>query len=307
MERAAKKAIYIDLFDRIQEPILIIDTNYHVIDVNPGAESFFNKNLEEFKNFDISSLFESVEQMEKEIRVILRRYHPRVTEKSVLIDNDLKHLKLESCCLELMNNQGEPEKVVQMIIKDQTELVEARKQLELKNKELEQISITDKLTSLYNRRFFDDALEKESERAIRSQVPVSLILFDVDKFKVYNDTNGHTPGDNLLKELAKVIQNNIRNIDLACRYGGEEFVIICPNTTPEQAFQVAERVRLAVMEYPFDHREKQPLGFVSVSIGIAGIPEHTHQKEELKVFADTALYQSKESGRNKTTIFKIKD
>lgn len=303
--RPAQKASYIDLFDRIQDPLLIVSGDCVVIDANPGAESFFTLSTEELKSYDLSQLFESSDQMQKEIRVVQRRYHPRVSEKSVLINNQLKHLKLETCCLELQDN-GESTKVVQILIKDQTELVNARLELEQKNKELAEISITDKLTNLFNRRHFDDCLAKETERAERTNTQVSLILFDVDKFKVYNDTNGHIPGDQLLTELATLIKGQVRNIDIPCRYGGEEFVIICPNTTADQALILAERIRVTVMNHPFAHREKQPLGFVSVSIGISTYPELTADKEQLKILADEGLYHSKENGRNQSTVAPIK-
>lgn len=302
MDRPAKKASYIDLFDRIQDPLLIVNEEGMIIDANPGAEVFFNKPIGQLVNSYINFLFETDEQMLKELRVVLRRYHPRVSEKSITLNDTLKHLKIESCQLELENN-NELTKVVQVLIKDQTELVEAKKLLEEKNKELAEISITDKLTSLFNRRHFDDCLEKEGERSLRGQNPLSVILFDVDKFKVYNDTNGHAPGDKLLRELASVVKSNIRNIDIACRYGGEEFVVICPNTGSEQALILAERIRLAVMHHDFEFKEKQPLGFISVSIGISSIPEHTQDIKEMLVQADEALYLSKENGRNRTTIF----
>jgi len=298
MDRIVTKANYFDLFDRLQDPLLIVNEECRVIDANPGAESFFCKSLEEIITTDWSFLFENIAQMQKEIRVSLRRYHPRVCERSIELNNQIKHLKIETCSLELSDGS----KVVQLIIKDQTELVEARKQLEEKNKELEFISITDKLTLLYNRRHFDSCLNIEFERAERSNSAISLILFDVDNFKVYNDTNGHVPGDELLTELAQVIKNNIRQIDLPFRYGGEEFVILCPNTDSNSAYLEAERIRDAVMKHDFKFKEKQPLGFVSVSVGISSYPENVGSKTELKTLADDALYQSKKTGRNRSSI-----
>jgi diguanylate cyclase (GGDEF)-like protein/PAS domain S-box-containing protein len=310
--RAAQKASYIDLFDRIQDPLLIIDQNYQVIDANPGAEGFFGLSIEQLKDFNISFFFDSSDDMQKEMRRTFRRYHPRIFEKTVDLNGQTKHLKIESCCLDLSESGSEePIKVAQILIKDQTELMEAKKALEAEKKKLEeanvllaQISITDKLTDLYNRRYYDETMAKEFERAERTSSDLALILFDVDKFKHYNDTNGHGPGDELLTELAKIIKSCVRQIDVPCRYGGEEFIVICPNTNSEQAYVVAERIRLAIMNHDFKHKEKQPLGFVSASIGVASYPLHANNPSLLKDLADKALYLSKETGRNKTTIWK---
>lgn len=259
--RPAQKASYIDLFDRIKDPLLLVDCDFKVIDANPGAEEFFGQSLEDLKNYQIANLFESPEQMQKEMRVIFRRYHPRTGEKSVIIKDQLKHLQIETCCLEL-NENDELIKVAQILIKDQTDLINTqqalaveKQKLEEANKMLAEISITDKLTGLFNRRHFDDCLAKEQERAERGNLTFSLILFDVDKFKHYNDTNGHIPGDKLLTQLAEVIKSSVRQIDIPCRYGGEEFVIICPNTSSEQALILAERIRVAIQIIPL-HTER---------------------------------------------------
>lgn len=306
--RPSHKAKYFDLFDRINAPCLLINSDQKVIDANVKAENFFDLELSKFNEFDISVFWATPEEAAKEIRMAFRRYHPRVSNKTVEINGITKHLLIETCPLELGEN-GE-EKVVQILIKDQTELVETQKALELKNLELAQanellakLSITDKLTNLYNRRYFDEALQKELERALRSGHSLALLIFDVDKFKNYNDTNGHMAGDELLTELAAVIKDSIRGIDIACRYGGEEFVVLCPETNISQSLIVAERIRINVEKYPFKHREKQPLGCVSVSIGVSAIPENTTSGPELKTQADEALYHSKETGRNRTTVY----
>lgn len=309
-ERAAKRANYLDLFDRLNDPILIINQNYQVIDVNPQAETFLGINPNELQNFNINMFFSSEEKMMQKIRQTIRRYHPIIFTTTIELQGQVKHLLIETCCLDLSEGSTE-DKVIQFLIKDQTELVEAKKSLEQKNQELAaanellaKISITDKLTDLFNRRYFDESLAKEFERSKRTELPLSLIIFDVDKFKHYNDTNGHGPGDELLTELAVVIKNSVRNSDIPCRYGGEEFVVLCPDTNAQDALVVAERIRLAVMNHNFKFKENQPLGFISVSIGISCFPDSSTSPESLCANADHALYQSKENGRNRTTIFK---
>lgn len=307
--RPSHKAKYFDLFDRMNAPVLIINEKQEVIDANVKAENFFDLELAKFGQFDVGIFWNTPEEAAKELRMAFRRYHPRQTAKTIVYNGQTKHLLIETCPLELA--EASDDKVLQIIVKDQTELVETQKALELKNQELAQanellakLSITDKLTNLYNRRYFDDVLQKEMERAVRNGHALSLLIFDVDKFKVYNDTNGHMAGDELLTELAEVIKDSTRGIDIACRYGGEEFVVLCPETNLTQSLIVAERIRLNVEKYPFKHKEKQPLGCVSVSIGISAVPENTLSAPELKTQADEALYHSKETGRNRTTTYK---
>ena len=172
------------------------------------------------------------------------------------------------------------------------------------NKKLEEISITDSLTKLFNRRHFDNLLETEKSRSERMKHKFSILIMDIDKFKVYNDTNGHPAGDALLTEFSKVLKTCIRDTDVAARYGGEEFVVLCPETDSSQALIVAERIRSAIEAYPFAHREKQPFKFVSVSIGLATFNEHgSKSAHEIYEFADKALYQAKQT-RNSVKIFK---
>ncbi|RME77767.1 diguanylate cyclase [Candidatus Woesearchaeota archaeon] len=164
-------------------------------------------------------------------------------------------------------------------------------------KEVERLSITDPLTGLHNRRSFNQLLEQEIARSKRTQEPLSLLLLDIDHFKNYNDTNGHQAGDKLLKELAQLIKTTMRKTDIPARYGGEEFVIILPNTSLIGSEQVAEKLRQAVEEHDFDHAHKQPLGHVSISIGLATLRPADTQETLIKR-ADDYLYKAKERGRN---------
>jgi diguanylate cyclase (GGDEF)-like protein len=128
---------------------------------------------------------------------------------------------------------------------------------------------------------------------------------DVDNFKHFNDTNGHPAGDQLLIDLARILQNEIgkRASDIVARYGGEEFIMALPFTPHEGVLVVAERVREIIENHPFAHREKQPLKKVSVSIGVATFPDHADQQSSLIEKADKALYQAKRSGRNRVVSY----
>ena len=160
----------------------------------------------------------------------------------------------------------------------------------------------DGLTSLFNKRHFLSKLAPEMlVECDKKAQPFSLFIFDIDNFKNYNDTNGHPAGDKLLRRMGRLIKNNLRPQDSACRYGGEEFVIAMANTTKDAAFERAEELRRSIETEPFDHREKQPLGCVSISGGIATSPKDHREVEGLIKLADKALYVGKESGRNRNT------
>ena len=169
--------------------------------------------------------------------------------------------------------------------------------------ETKMMAITDGLTGLYNKQFFIDKLDLEMERARRKKHDLSIILMDLDNFKHYNDTNGHPAGDTLLRSFSSLINVVIRKIDIACRYGGEEFVIILPETDKSGATKVAETIVEKTAKYPFEHREKQPLGFISVSVGIASFPVDTSEINEIVKKADEALYKAKAQGKNQAVPY----
>ncbi len=168
--------------------------------------------------------------------------------------------------------------------------------------ETKEMAITDGLTHLYNKRFMLDTLESEVVRAARYGHDLSFLIMDIDNFKHYNDTNGHPAGDGLLKELALIIQKSIRKTDIACRYGGEEFVVIFPETEKTEAKRIAEKLVKKIAEYPFDFAENQPLGCVSVSMGLATYPHDATDFEALIITADQALYAAKTSGKNRVVL-----
>jgi len=168
---------------------------------------------------------------------------------------------------------------------------------------LEELSITDELTGLHNRRFFNENLHLEWSRGIRSQEPLALILLDIDYFKQYNDTYGHTAGDDCLQSVARVLQHSLlRSSDIVTRYGGEEFVLLLPNTTLEGAFEVADRIRSALERLDIPHTTNQVATHLTLSGGIACLtPSSEVNPSELIVLADEALYKAKAQGRNQST------
>jgi diguanylate cyclase (GGDEF)-like protein/PAS domain S-box-containing protein len=166
---------------------------------------------------------------------------------------------------------------------------------------LRQQSIRDPLTGLFNRRYLEESLTRELSRATRAGQPVSVILLDLDHFKRFNDTFGHAAGDHLLRELAKILQAHIRLSDIACRFGGEEFTLILPEASLEIAQQRAETLRRKVSELRLQY-EGQPLGDVTLSLGVAAFPQHGRRNDDLLRSADEALYRAKGGGRNQVQV-----
>lgn len=177
-------------------------------------------------------------------------------------------------------------------------------ELQLANEQLIILSVQDGLTGIANRRMFDHYLAKEWRRAMREQLPLSLIMLDVDFFKKYNDTYGHQQGDRALIAVAETLQRHIRRpADLAARYGGEEFALILPNTPIDGALLLAECIRAGVEELAMEHRTSEVSPNLSISLGVVTtIPPQRANNQNLNTFVETAdhgLYQAKQQGRNK--------
>jgi two-component system, cell cycle response regulator len=176
-------------------------------------------------------------------------------------------------------------------------------QLEATNRELEQLSISDGLTGLFNHRHLHEILADEYERSRRTEKPMSVVMLDLDRFKEVNDTYGHQAGDRVLEELAAILRECAREIDKLGRYGGEEFMAILPDSDPEAGAVFAERVRELVENQQFDIQADEPLR-MTISAGVASYPAHGADSPRRLVHqADLALYSAKHSGRNQVIRF----
>ena len=162
-----------------------------------------------------------------------------------------------------------------------------------------QMSITDGLTGLHNHRYFQEVLSREVDRAQRYARPLSLLMIDIDDFKTYNDTNGHLAGDQALGELARVLGKSVRRVDFVARYGGEEFAMILPETASAGARAAAEHVRDEVAKAAFEREDVLPSGCLTVSVGVATLPDHADSPDSLIHAADQALYHAKREGKNR--------
>lgn len=165
-------------------------------------------------------------------------------------------------------------------------------------------AITDGLTGLYNYRYFQTLFEREFKRAVRYKRPLSLLMIDIDNFKLYNDTYGHRQGDYIIRTIANIIRQNCRDVDIVVRYGGEEFAVLFPETTIDEALKIAERIRKAVAEYPFANKHSQPGGVLTVSMGVAGYPYDAQSETELIDHADLALYRAKRTSKNRVCLYR---
>jgi diguanylate cyclase (GGDEF)-like protein len=162
-------------------------------------------------------------------------------------------------------------------------------------------SIRDELTGLYNRRYFDETLDREISRCRRSSRELVLIMVDLDHFKRFNDEFGHKAGDCVLQSLAHALGANVRTSDVPCRYGGEEFALVLPDTPLAEGRERAEQIRHRILETRLDF-DGRPLPSMTASFGVAVFPLHAQNNADLVRAADRALYQAKEAGRNRVVV-----
>ncbi|HPZ09938.1 MAG TPA: sensor domain-containing diguanylate cyclase, partial [Candidatus Eremiobacteraeota bacterium] len=173
--------------------------------------------------------------------------------------------------------------------------------LAIKNAQLHenvaQLAITDSLSGLYTHGYFQESLDQEFKKAFKNNKPLSVMILDIDFFKIVNDNFGHPQGDALLKQVGGLIKSVTRDNDIICRYGGDEFTVTCINTNRTEAILIAERIRQAVEEYDFIAGNK--VVKVTISGGVASYPEDCDAKKDLVVIADETLYEAKKGGRNR--------
>lgn len=238
------------------------------------------------------------------IEHILEQMHVKVEEAGTYFNLKIKSTKsiqeiLQEANIKLSVINLDYDQMNKQLIQTKVNLENITRELEEKNRVLDNLANIDGLTEVFNHRYFQNALDKELSRANRNSSQISIVLIDIDHFKNFNDSYGHQVGDFVLAEFAKCIQENIRKYDIVARYGGEEFVVILPETNGEEAVSVAEKLRLAVDSSSFkDAREEY---HITASFGVATSQpaiEDNFTKDGLIGQADQALYQAKEQGRN---------
>jgi diguanylate cyclase (GGDEF)-like protein len=188
-----------------------------------------------------------------------------------------------------------------VILYDVTDVAVGQRELEAANRQLAELSRTDRLTGLYNRGYWEEGLVREFARVRRSQRPSSLVMFDIDHFKKVNDTYGHPTGDAVIRHVASVLRAAVRTTDLPGRYGGEEFVVMLADTAARDALHVAERLRATVAAQPAEH-DGQRVAY-TISLGVAQCGTEMADHKAWIGAADAALYASKHGGRNRATLY----
>ena len=190
-----------------------------------------------------------------------------------------------------------------LIIYDVTDVAINRRQLQAANAELQRLSSTDRLTGLYNRGHWEEMLRLDYARHRRYDSQAALVMFDIDHFKAINDNYGHQAGDAVIQQVAGLIRENLRDSDVAGRYGGEEFVVLLPDTDKEGALMFAERLPYVVEACEVRH-EQHRIRF-TISLGVADLSVPSNGHAQLIEWADSALYASKSAGRNRVTLHQL--
>ncbi len=235
-------------------------------------------------------------------RAELNHYIPKPWDEANLrlaVENLLRTFRLQSENRRLVADlSAKNQALLEMNRELEAKIAERTAELAEANSRLAQLAVTDGLTGLYNHRHFHERLALEVERSVRNGLPLSLLMIDVDHFKVYNDRHGHPAGDELLRRLARLMGDGRRANDFVARYGGEEFAIVLVDTPKLTAAQLAERLRDRVASQLFQQTPATRDEVLTISVGVASFPDDAADAEALVRAADAALYKAKHAGRN---------
>jgi diguanylate cyclase (GGDEF)-like protein/PAS domain S-box-containing protein len=291
---------YRRLFEAAQDGILILDAETGAItDVNPflikllgySREEFIQKKLWEVGAFkDIEASREAFEALQK-------------NEYSRYEDLPLRAKNGRLVDVEFVSNVYlvGGEKVIQCNIRDITQRKQAQDALLKSQALLREQSVRDHLTGLFNRRYMEETLERELLRAARKGLSLGVIMLDVDNLKRFNDTRGHAAGDDILREMGSLLLRQVRGEDIACRYGGDEFIIVLPDASLEVTRERAELICEYASQFHLQF-EGQTLEAVTLSLGVAVYPDHGATSTGILRAVDAALYRAKHEGRGRVVM-----
>ena len=291
---------YRRLFEAAQDGILLLDAETGMItDVNPFLVKMLGYTREEFveKRLWEVGAFKDIEASQEAFKALQRNEYIRYEDLPLRAKNG-KLIDVEFVSnVYLVGN----EKVIQCNIRDITERKQAQDALLKSQALLREQSVRDHLTGLFNRRYMEETLERELLRASRKGLSLGIMMLDVDHFKRFNDTWGHAAGDKILRELGNLLLRHFRGEDVACRYGGDEFIIVLLDASLEKIRGRANRLCEHTRQLK-THFKGQAFEMITFSVGVAAFPEHGATSEELLKAADTALYRAKHEGRGRVVV-----
>lgn len=296
------------LLQTLDNGLVILDRDYKIMLWNGFMENHSNIAISHARGKNLFNLFPDLpaawlkRKIDSVFRLQTRAFctweeHPRVFDfKSTRPLTGHSPMMFQN--ITLIPLQGLDGQVVQicMQIFDVTEIATKKIALEAANRSLKQLSRIDRLTGINNRGYWEENLEQEFQRCKRSTTPSSLLMFDIDHFKQFNDRYGHVAGDEVLRAVARQIKRSQRTTDLAGRYGGEEFAIILPDTDVKKALFVAERLRRQISDLPIEWEAQ--LLHVTVSTGVSEFDNNMPTYQSWIDHCDAALYEAKSKGRN---------
>ena len=293
---------YRRLFETAQDGILILDAQTGAVDdVNPYLIDMLGYLRAEFvkkKLWEVGA-FKDIKASKDAFRVLQKKKYIRYKDLPLRAKNG-KLIQVE-----FVSNvyRVASKKVIQCNIRDITERKQAQDAILRSREILRERSVRDHLTGLFNRRYMEETLERELLRAARKQLPVGVMMLDVDDFKHFNDTCGHAAGDAILHELGKLFLRHVRGDDIPCRYGGDEFIIVMPDAsmeiTRERAESLCNLARRLMIRF-----EMKTLEAVTISVGVAVFPKNGSTAEAVLRAADTALYRAKREGHSRVLMAK---
>ena len=301
------------LFEQTHDAVFILDLTGQLLLTNQCAAHLLGYTVDEIKGLCVKDISAEADQS---LNVIERLtageeipLYERIFRKK---DGQIVPVEIN---VELVRDESGAPLHIQSVVRDISERKQAENAIRLANEqlrhqvleieelhqELRRQALRDPLTDLYNRRYLDESMDRELIQCQRARKHLSVIIADLDHFKHINDSYGHPVGDIFLKVLAKLIDSHTRGSDIACRYGGEEFLLVMPGTSSKSALKRANELRILCSEIRIPH-EGQELQ-VTLSFGIATYPLHGKQANEILIKADKALYCSKQNGRNRVTVW----
>jgi diguanylate cyclase (GGDEF)-like protein len=302
-----------DMFNTVDVGLVVLDRDYKVCVWNGFMENHSGLLPSAVKDKDLFDLFPAIDEKwfrsKAESVFVLKNRSFTIWEQQPYIfrfknyrpiTGKADYMYQNATFIPLTNVRGEVEHIC-IIIYDVTDIAVNKKELEELNKKLEQVSQTDSLTQLANRGHWEHLLHQEFLRTKRSEGCCSLLIFDIDHFKKVNDDFGHSAGDEALRHIASLLKTALRETDIAGRYGGEEFVVTLLDTDKQGAIVFAERLRQLIETSPAKYNEHTV--HMAISVGIACFDNGFKDHERWIEAADKALYHSKETGRNKVSVY----